>query len=207
SSMRLASFAENSPTSRNVSTWCSGMISRWTFARGLMSWIATKPFVLCTYAPSRAMLQNRQSSRCDAKDPLLRHVVRAHAHELADRRLDEEWRVVVAVPAARAIDEDDVRAADLPAPAALLELARQRTQPRAPLLLRLRRDGVVGGGDGARPRRVGEDVHLGDPDLLDEAQRALERRVVLGREADDDVGRQVDLAPARGEPPPVRPAP
>src|SRR5262245_314281 len=101
------------------------MISRCTFACGLMSLIATNPFALLTYAPARTMSQNRQSSRCDGMDPLVGDGLRAHAHKVADRRVDEERRVVVAVAAARAVDEHDVLAADLRAPAAQLQLMRK----------------------------------------------------------------------------------
>jgi hypothetical protein len=52
-SMRCVSPASISPTSRNVSRWCSGITSRWTGACGLMSRIATKPLVAATWSPSR----------------------------------------------------------------------------------------------------------------------------------------------------------
>jgi len=52
-SMRLVSSGVNSPMSRNVSTWRSGMTSRWTSAFGLMSLIATKPSLSATWSPSR----------------------------------------------------------------------------------------------------------------------------------------------------------
>ena len=126
---------------------------------------------------------------------------RADADELADGRVDEERRVVVAVPAAGAVDEHDVVAAELRLPAAPLELARESARSRAP------RSFLTAGGDRvgaarsrAGPRRVREDVHLRDPGALDRAQRARERGLVLGREADDHVGRQVELAGERLEP-------
>src|SRR5690349_19189981 len=135
--MRFASRASNSETSRNVSTWCSGSTSTCTGACGLMSLIATNPLPLCTYAPSRAMLQKRQSSRRFGKDPRLRHGRCAHAHELAHRRVDEPRRVVVAVAATGAVDEHRVEAAHLRVPAAQAQLVRQGTQPCAPLPLLL----------------------------------------------------------------------
>src|SRR5215213_10010032 len=101
-----------------------------------MSLIATNPFALATWAPSLTMPQKRQSSRCDGNDALLADCGCPHAHELADAADDEERRVVVAVSAAGPVDEDDVLIAQLRAPAAPLQLVRQRAQPRTPLLLR-----------------------------------------------------------------------
>src|SRR4051812_41707033 len=118
------------------------MIRMWVSACGLMSLIATKPLVLATYAPSRTISQNRQSSRCDGKDPLLRDCLRPDTDELAHRRIDEERRVVVPVAAARAVDQHDVSVAELRVPAAELQLARERAQARAALLLLARRNRV-----------------------------------------------------------------
>ena len=59
-------------------------------------------------------------------------------------------------------------------------------------------------GDGAGARRVREDVHLRDPGVLDRAQRMRERGLVLRREADDHVARQVELARERRKAPKVR---
>ena len=53
------------------------------------------------------------------------------------------------------------------------------------------------------PRRVREDVDLRDAGRLDHRQRAAKRALVLGGEADDHVGRQVEVA-ERLEPPQVR---
>src|SRR5262249_5610831 len=142
SSMCFVSEAWNSPISRNVSTCRSGMTRRCVSAFGLMSWIATKPLDFATYVPSRTMSQKMQPSRRDGKDPLLRDRLGADADELAHRSVDEERRVVVAVAAARAVDEDDVVAAELRVPAAPLALARERAQPGAALLLRGRRHRV-----------------------------------------------------------------
>src|SRR5437868_6086204 len=107
-----------------------------------MSWIATNPFDLATYVPSRTMSQNKQVSRGNGKDPLLGDGLRTYADELPQRRVDEERRVVVAVAAARPVDQDDVFAAELAAPAPLLELARECAQARTAVLLRCRRDRV-----------------------------------------------------------------
>ena len=118
-----------------------------------------------------------------------------------DRRVDEPRRVVVAVAAARTVDEHDVL--HLAAPAARAELVRQRAQRGAALLLHVRRHRIVRRRHGARARRVREDVHLRDAGALDRPHRRRERGVVLGREADDHVARQVELAGERREPPQV----
>src|SRR3954464_6416614 len=97
--MCFDSRAENSPMSRNESTWCSGITSRCTGACGLRSSIATKPLVWLTYSPSRTRRQKRQSSCDDGKDALLPHGGGPHADELADGRFEQERRVVVAVAA------------------------------------------------------------------------------------------------------------
>jgi hypothetical protein len=79
-------------------------------------------------------------------------------------------------------------------PAAPAELVRERAQPRAALALRLGGDGVRGAVRVPGRGRVGKDVHLRHPEPLDERERPLERGVVLGGEADDHVGRQVEAA-------------
>src|SRR5581483_7817492 len=96
------------------------------------------------------MSQKRQWSCRDGKDSLLGDRLGTDSDERPDGRLDEERRVVVAVAAAGAIDEHGVLAAELRPPPPLLELARQRTQAPAPLLLHARRDDV--GARGARSR-------------------------------------------------------
>ena len=125
-----------------------------------------------------------------------------HVDELADGSglRDEPRGVVVAVAAARPVDEHDVLTADLRAPVREARPVRRRPQPRAPLLLRLRRNGVLGRGSGAGTRRVGEDVHLRQARLRDDVQRVPERALVLGREADDDVAREVEVVLQRLEP-------
>src|SRR4051794_16009850 len=158
--MRFDSFASKAATSRKVSTWRSGITRTWTGACGLMSLIATKPLPLCTYAPSRAMLQKRQPSCCFGKDPLRGEAGGTNAYERADGRVDEPRRVVVAVPAAGAVDEDRIVAAELFAPSAQAEVVREGAQTSAALLLHLRGHRVVRRGDGAGSRRVGENVHL-----------------------------------------------
>src|SRR5207344_722490 len=93
----------------------------------------------------------------------------AHPDELADGRVDQPRRVVVAIAAAWAVDEHDVLG--LLAPGLQARLVRQPAEAGAALLLLVLRDDVVAGGDGARPRRVREDVHLGRARLLDHTER------------------------------------
>src|SRR6266516_177378 len=157
-----------------------------------MSLIATNPFARCTYEPSRAMLQNRQPSRCFGTDSLLGHTCATHRDELPDRRVDEPGRVVVAVASAWPVDEHRVDSADLALPAAQAELVGERTQARPALLLDRGRDSIVPGGERSGAGRVREDVHLGQPGPFDCRERLIERGVVLGRKADDDVARQVE---------------
>src|SRR6266536_1092254 len=103
--MRSASSAGNSETSRKLSTCRFGSTSTCTGASGLMSLIATNSSDWFTYAPCAAMPQKRQSARCSGKDPLLGDGGRADADELADGRIDEPRRVVVAVAATGPVDE------------------------------------------------------------------------------------------------------
>src|SRR3954453_375588 len=131
--MRFASSGGNSPTSRNVATCRSGSTSRCVSARGLMSWMATKPSPFATWSPSRTSVQKRQSSGIG--DPLLRHRRAADVHELADGRIPQARRAVVAGAATRPVDEPDVVRADLPAPPRETGLLRRRAQTRAALLL------------------------------------------------------------------------
>src|SRR6266545_5050961 len=126
-----------------------------------MSAIATKPSALRTCSPSRTSLQKRQSLR--ATDALLCHFGRTDSDKLTDRAIDEPRRVVVAVAAARPVDEDCVLGADLRFPALPARLSRDGAEPRSPLLLHPGRHGVVAGRARARPRRVREDVHFRDP--------------------------------------------
>src|SRR3954468_21885538 len=134
-----------------------------------MSATATNPSAACTWSPSRTSVQKRQSSRGPGKDPLLLHALRAHVDELADGRVDEPGRVVVAVAPPGTIDEDDVLVLALPA--AHAELVRERAQTPAAALLHVRRDGIVRRGRGPGPRRVREHVHLRDACPLDGSKR------------------------------------
>src|SRR2546430_4560985 len=156
-----------------------------------MSGIATKPSVFATWSPSWTSRQKRQSSgsenplRCDARP--------ADTDELSDRRLDEPGRVIVPVTAAGPINEDDVICADLLTPARETRRFRRGAKPGAPILLHLRRDRVVSGGDRSRPWRVREDVDLRDAGRLHDRERVPERVLRLGREADDRVGGEVEV--------------
>ena len=107
--------------------------------------------------------------------------------------LEEPRRIVVAVAPARAIDEHRVLRSELRAPATLAGGLRRRAKPGAAVLLDRRRNRVVGRSLRPGPRRVREDVHLGDAGGLDEPKRVRERGLVLGRKPDDDVGRQVEV--------------
>src|SRR4029079_6953123 len=80
-----------------------------------MSRTATKPSAARTWSPSRTSWQKRQSS--GSEDPLLGHAARPPADELAALASHQPGRVVVAVAAARAVDEYDVLAPHLRAPA------------------------------------------------------------------------------------------
>src|SRR5581483_4250309 len=105
-----------------------------------MSSIATKPSTGWTWSPSRASVQKRHSS--GSEDPLLRDGAAANANQLADRCVDEPGRVVVAVPAPRPVDENEVVATDLRAPPTQARLAPRSAQSRAPRLLERRRNAV-----------------------------------------------------------------
>src|SRR5215470_12836303 len=118
--------------SRNVSTCRSGITRRCVSAWGLMSRIATKPSAALTCSPSRNSLQKKQFSASD--DPLLRDGRSADADELADLPAHEPRRVVVAVAAARPVDENEVVTLELRAPVALTGAARLLAQDPAPLL-------------------------------------------------------------------------
>src|SRR5436190_8953936 len=193
--MRRISSGANCSTSRNVSTCRSGITSRCVSAWGLMSRIATKPGAVATWSPSLYKRQNRQSS--GSEDPLLRDCCAADTKELPDRPVDEPRRIVVAVAAAGAIDEDRVLSADLRPPALHRRRTRGRTEPCAALLLHLRRYRIAFSGHGSRPRRVRKDVHLRDPCLRNDGERVSERPLVFGREADDHVRSQVEVVAER----------
>ena len=97
------------------------------------------------------------------------------------------------------VDQDLERPSELGAAMPPRVHLRAPAQHLCPTLLLLRRDSVAELlGARARSGRVREHVHAADPGLRDGVQRALERRLVLGREADDHVGREVDVR--RGTP-------
>src|SRR4051794_15300182 len=147
-----------------------------------MSRIATKPSAARTWSPSRTSRQKRQSS--GSADPLLGHGRAADADELADRGVHEPGRVVVAVTAARTVDEHDVLAAELLAPAPEAGGTRRVAQARSALALDLARHRVGGGRRRSRPWRVGEDVHARDARRLGHRERPAKGGLVLGGEAD-----------------------
>src|ERR1051325_3062236 len=95
-----------------------------------MSRIATKPSAALTCSASRNRLQKRQSS--GSEDPLLRDGASSHVDELPDVAAKKPGRVVVPVAAARPIDEDDVLAAQLRAPALEAGESRLLAQALAP---------------------------------------------------------------------------
>src|SRR6266550_545966 len=103
------------------------------------------------------MLQKRQSSRCDGTDALCGERLGPHLDELADGSLDEEGRVVVAIPAARPVDEDGVAPAQLGLPTASLELARELAEACAAFLLAGGPDTVVAVRKRPGARRVRKD--------------------------------------------------
>src|SRR3954451_14249949 len=154
--MCLASSGANSPTSRNVSTWRFGITSRCVSAFGSTSRTATKPSAARTWSPSRPSWQKRQTS--GSENPLLGHAARPDADELADLASHQPRRIVVAVPAPRAVDEADVLAPDLRAPSLEARNHRVLTQALAAFALDVGRDGVGGCGRSPGSRRVRERV-------------------------------------------------
>ena len=145
----------------------------------------------------------RRGSRqaATAKDPLLGHRVRADAHERPDRRVDEERRVVVAVAAAGPVDEHDVRACrSSPASGAVRARARG-ARSRAPRS-RFSAAGTASAAAVAVPGRgeYGKTCTRESPAASTSASVRSNAALVLGREADDHVARQVELAGERLEP-------
>ena len=188
--------------SRNVSTCRSGMTSRCVSACGLMSWIATKPSAGARRGRPRGRLAEEAVLRLHATIPSSVTAARAHAHELADRAR----RRATASSRRRSRGRGGRRARRPRARASSRQRRRHAScesgaQARAALLLHLRRHRVVGGGRRSGPRRVREDVHLrrARPSPTTRSV-ARERRLVLGREADDHVGRQVEVRERRQTP-------
>ena len=70
---------------------------------------------------------------------------------------------------------------------------RVGAQPSAAALLHRCRHGILGGRRRPGPRRVREDMHLRHTRRGEHTARLLERPLVLGRKADDHVGRQVEV--------------
>src|SRR6187549_1426912 len=188
--MRFASSAGKSPISLKLEMCRSGRTSRCTSACGLMSRIATKPSPEWTWSPSAYSEQNRQSS--GSENPLLGDCARSGTDEVSRVCLEEPGRVVVPVSAAGPVDQDEILVAELLPPVRDASGLRGLAQARASLLLHRGRDRVSRRRARARAGRIGKDVHLGDPRLLDHAERSLESGLVLGREAHDDVAGQVE---------------
>src|SRR5262245_17673620 len=127
-----------------------------------MSSIATKPSARLTTVAgaSPATILQKMQSASGSDDPFLRDGRSADSDEGADRRVDEPGRVIVAVAATRTIDQYEVLAPDLLAPAPSACRIGLRPQPRSSLALDRLRHRVGPGGPRPRPRRVREDVHL-----------------------------------------------
>ena len=70
---------------------------------------------------------------------------------------------------------------------------RVGAQLSAAALLHRCRHGILGGSRGPGPRRVREDMHLRHTRGSEHTARLLEGLLVLGRKADDHVGRQVEV--------------
>ena len=188
----FASSAGNSPMSRKVSTCRSGITSRCVSACGLMSRSATKPSALCDVI---ALVERacRTDSRQAATIPSSVTAAARTRISSPTSPLDEPWRVVVPVATSGPIDEDDVVAAELRTP---VREARARDCARRRAL----RSFFTAAGTGSSPAvfvpgrgEYGKDVHFCEPRLDDDAQRVRERALVLGRKADDHVGREVEV--------------
>src|SRR3954454_23490422 len=156
-----------------------------------MSWTATKPSAARTWSPSRTSWQKRQSS--GSENPLLGHAARPDADELAALASHQPGRIVIAVPAARAVDEDDVLAPYLRAPALEARNPRMLAQALAALALDVRRDAVGGRGRRPGPRRVWEHVDVRDRGPVDDLEGPAKGSVVFSRGTGDHVGRQVEI--------------
>ena len=195
--MRPASSSGNASISLNVSTCRSGRTSRCVSAIGAMSRIATNPSARCTWSPSATSRQNRQLSGGDGKDPLLASATARGADEFADLAVEEPRRVVVAVPTAGTVDEDEVGRCRPSTPSADGRARRRahaaaRFAPSSPQAARCPPppSSVPGRGE------YGKAWTLVISALANHVERAHERVLVLAGEADDDVGREVEVARA-----------
>ena len=70
---------------------------------------------------------------------------------------------------------------------------RESAEAHAPFALHRRRNRVVRRGRGPGARRVRKDVNARETGLLDDGQRAPERRFVLAGKTDDDVRGEVEV--------------
>ena len=73
-------------------------------------------------------------------------------------------------------------------------------QSRRPLAHELARHLRHARGGRAGPRAEGKDVEIVEPGFRDEAERAREHRLVLGRKAGDEIGAERDARPQRPRP-------
>ena len=174
-------------------------------ACGLMSRMATKPSVARHVVAFADEL---------AEEAVVVHAASTPSSETAAPRtatssptargVDEPRRVVVAVALAGPVDEHEssrpifVRQR---ARHASCEAARRRA-PRS--FFSCGDTGSSTAVTRARARRVREDVHLRQTGGAHRVERRRERALVLGREADDHVARQVELLLQRREPAQVR---
>ena len=151
--------------SRGRSTWRSGRTSRWVAGLGMMSRSRRSRRPTRRRRP-RGRGDRRGTPPSCGEHPLVGHRRATDANELADRDggIEEPWRIVVAVASPGAVDEHRILASDLRPPARETGPVRGGTQ-RAPRSFSSRRHPVVRGGDGARARRVREDVDLGQARL------------------------------------------
>ena len=184
--------------SRKVSTCRSGITSRCVSApAGVMSRIATKPSALRTWSPSRYSRQKRQSS--GSEDPLLRRGSargRARARRRARRRATASSRRRSRGRAGRRGRCRPRRASR--ASARGTRPARGSRRRALALLLHLRRDRTSSAAVAVPgPRRVREDVHLRDAAPRGRRAGCSENAsLVLAGEADDHIGREVEVGEA-----------
>ena len=137
----------------------------------------------------------RRGSRQAASDALLRDAAPRTRTSSPTRRVDEPRRVVVAVAAAGPVDEHGVVARRASRASARRHASCDAARRRAlRSFLTAGGHGVARGGLRARPRRVREDVHLRRCRASrDDVAAFAERGLVLGGEADDHVGREVEV--------------
>ena len=197
--------AGTSPTSRNVSTCRSGRTSRCVGACGAMSRIATKPVrrvdvVALADEPAEEAVRRQAAT---ASTPSSETPDRACAcTNVPDARVDEPGRVVVA----RSRGPADRRGRG---PSCRPSAAQRRAAERRPRGARSRAPrsrftaaGTLSSAAVRVPGRgeYGKTCTFVIPSRSHERERPLEGGLVLGREADDHVGRQVEVPSSGLEP-------